>query len=80
MTNTDTADALATAAQVADLARAGSEIVRITVNDMAAAMAVAATARAATRCFPRIVDQPCPAIRRTSWTDCVWPEVSPFTQ
>jgi len=41
MTNTDTADALATAAQVADLARAGSEIVRITVNDMAAAMAVA---------------------------------------
>lgn len=32
MTNTDTEDALATAIQVADLARAGSEIVRITVN------------------------------------------------
>src|SRR5215470_9795388 len=32
MTNTDTADAAATARQVADLARAGSEIVRITVD------------------------------------------------
>ncbi|MEK7758812.1 MAG: flavodoxin-dependent (E)-4-hydroxy-3-methylbut-2-enyl-diphosphate synthase, partial [Pseudomonadota bacterium] len=32
MTNTDTADAVATAAQVAELARAGSELVRITVN------------------------------------------------
>jgi len=40
MTNTDTGDAAATAAQVADLARAGSEIVRITVNDQAAARAV----------------------------------------
>ncbi len=40
MTNTDTADAAATAAQIADLARAGSEIVRITVNHDAAAAAL----------------------------------------
>ena len=40
MTNTDTADVLATAMQVAELARAGSEIVRITVNTEAAAAAV----------------------------------------
>ncbi len=40
MTNTDTADAAATAAQVAELARAGSELVRITVNNEAAARAV----------------------------------------
>ncbi len=40
MTNTDTADAVRTAAQVAELARAGSELVRITVNDAAAARAV----------------------------------------
>ncbi|MEK7711683.1 MAG: flavodoxin-dependent (E)-4-hydroxy-3-methylbut-2-enyl-diphosphate synthase [Pseudomonadota bacterium] len=40
MTNTDTADAVATAAQVADLARAGSELVRITVNSAEAARAV----------------------------------------
>jgi (E)-4-hydroxy-3-methylbut-2-enyl-diphosphate synthase len=40
MTNTDTADAGATAAQVAALARAGSELVRITVNTPAAAAAV----------------------------------------
>ncbi len=40
MTNTDTADALGTAMQVAELARAGSEIVRITVNNEAAAKAV----------------------------------------
>ena len=32
MTNTDTADYLATAMQTAELARAGSELVRITVN------------------------------------------------
>ncbi|HKO67347.1 MAG TPA: flavodoxin-dependent (E)-4-hydroxy-3-methylbut-2-enyl-diphosphate synthase, partial [Burkholderiaceae bacterium] len=32
MTNTDTADAIATAIQVKQLAQAGSEIVRITVN------------------------------------------------
>ncbi|MGD9870935.1 MAG: flavodoxin-dependent (E)-4-hydroxy-3-methylbut-2-enyl-diphosphate synthase [Thauera sp.] len=40
MTNTDTADVLATTMQVAELARAGSEIVRITVNNEAAAAAV----------------------------------------
>lgn len=40
MTNTDTEDAIRTVAQVADLARAGSEIVRITVNTEAAARAV----------------------------------------
>src|SRR5690625_7574370 len=40
MTNTDTADAQATANQVMELARAGSEIVRITVNTPAAAQAV----------------------------------------
>ena len=40
MTNTDTADAEATATQVAQLYRAGSEIVRITVNNRAAAQAV----------------------------------------
>ena len=41
MTNTDTADAAATARQVAELARAGSELVRITVNTPAAAAQVA---------------------------------------
>ncbi len=40
MTNTDTADAEATARQVAQLAQAGSELVRITVNSDAAAAAV----------------------------------------
>ena len=40
MTNTDTADAEATARQVRELADAGSEIVRITVNHDAAAAAV----------------------------------------
>ncbi|HWH24900.1 MAG TPA: flavodoxin-dependent (E)-4-hydroxy-3-methylbut-2-enyl-diphosphate synthase [Candidatus Limnocylindria bacterium] len=40
MTNTDTADADATALQVAALAHAGSELVRITVNNDAAAEAV----------------------------------------
>lgn len=40
MTNTDTADVLGTAMQVAELARAGSELVRITVNNEAAAKAV----------------------------------------
>ena len=41
MTNTDTADAPATAAQVARLAEAGSQIVRITVNNRASAAKVA---------------------------------------
>ena len=40
MTNTDTADAAGTAAQVAALAHAGSELVRITVNNDRAARAV----------------------------------------
>ncbi|MGB8328005.1 MAG: flavodoxin-dependent (E)-4-hydroxy-3-methylbut-2-enyl-diphosphate synthase [Steroidobacteraceae bacterium] len=40
MTNTDTADVEATTQQVADLARAGSELVRLTVNTEAAAAAV----------------------------------------
>ena len=42
MTNTDTADAIGTAIQVRDLARAGSEMVRITVNTPEAAEAVPA--------------------------------------
>ena len=42
MTNTDTADEVATAVQVAQLARAGSELVRITVNTAEAAKAVPA--------------------------------------
>jgi (E)-4-hydroxy-3-methylbut-2-enyl-diphosphate synthase len=42
MTNTDTADAAATVRQVAELARAGSELVRITVNTDEAARAVPA--------------------------------------
>jgi (E)-4-hydroxy-3-methylbut-2-enyl-diphosphate synthase len=40
MTNTDTADAVGTAVQVAQLAKAGSELVRITVNSEEAAAAV----------------------------------------
>ena len=40
MTNTDTADAVATADQVAELASAGSQLVRVTVNNEAAAAAV----------------------------------------
>jgi len=46
MTNTDTADVDATARQVAELARAGSEIVRVTVNNPESASAV-----------PRIVEK-----------------------
>jgi (E)-4-hydroxy-3-methylbut-2-enyl-diphosphate synthase len=45
MTNTDTADTAATVNQVMELARAGSELVRVTVNTNAAAQAV-----------PKIVD------------------------
>ncbi len=40
MTNTDTADVVRTAIQIADLAKAGSEIVRITVNNDESARAV----------------------------------------
>lgn len=46
MTNTDTADVAATARQIAELWRAGSELVRVTVNTPEAAAAV-----------PRIVDR-----------------------
>jgi (E)-4-hydroxy-3-methylbut-2-enyl-diphosphate synthase len=42
MTNTDTADVPVTVQQVADLVRAGSELVRVTVNNDAAAAAVPA--------------------------------------
>ncbi len=41
MTNTDTADIRSTAQQIIDLAKAGSELVRITVNNKEAAAAVA---------------------------------------
>lgn len=41
MTNTDTVDAIGTAIQIKELARAGSELVRITVNTPEAAQAVA---------------------------------------
>ena len=41
MTNTDTADIPGTIRQVAALARAGSQLVRVTVNNEAAAAAVA---------------------------------------
>mgnify|MGYP003342644668 CR=1 FL=1 len=40
MTNTDTVDAVSTAIQVKELAQAGSELVRITVNTQEAAQAV----------------------------------------
>jgi len=40
MTNTDTADEIGTAIQIAELAAAGSEMVRITVNTLEAAQAV----------------------------------------
>lgn len=40
MTNTDTADEVATAIQIAELAASGSEMVRITVNTLEAAQAV----------------------------------------
>src|SRR5205814_9753615 len=40
MTNTDTADLQSTATQVAELARAGSELVRVTVNTAEAAAQV----------------------------------------
>ena len=53
MTNTDTADAESTIQQIAALARAGSELVRITVNTEAAAAAV-----------PAIVE----GIRAKGWT------------
>ena len=45
MTNTDTADAESTARQVIDLARAGSQLVRVTVNNDESAAAVPEIAR-----------------------------------
>ncbi len=42
MTNTDTADVIGTAIQIKELARAGSELVRLTVNNAEAAAAVPA--------------------------------------
>ena len=42
MTNTDTADVAGTVKQVAELARAGSELVRVTVNNEASAAALPA--------------------------------------
>ncbi len=45
MTNTDTADPVSTAAQVVALANAGSQLVRITVNNDDAAKAVPEIAR-----------------------------------
>src|ERR1700722_17009364 len=53
MTNTDTADVESTVQQVASLARAGSELVRVTVNNDEAAKAV-----------PYIVE----GIRKKGWT------------
>src|SRR4029434_10957002 len=52
MTNTDTADAIATAIQVKQLAQAGSEIVRITVNSPEAAAEVAPISEHHTRSEP----------------------------
>ena len=49
MTNTDTADVTGTTAQVAELARAGSELVRITVNNESSAQAVPAIREALDR-------------------------------
>jgi (E)-4-hydroxy-3-methylbut-2-enyl-diphosphate synthase len=49
MTNTDTADVAATAQQVAQLAEAGSELVRVTVNNEESAAAVPAIVEALDR-------------------------------
>jgi (E)-4-hydroxy-3-methylbut-2-enyl-diphosphate synthase len=40
MTNTDTADVIRTAAQIANLVQAGSEVVRVTVNNLESARAI----------------------------------------
>lgn len=54
MTNTDTADAASTARQIVELANAGSELVRITVNNPQAAQAVP-------EIFQRVRDSGCTA-------------------
>src|SRR5690606_26069125 len=55
MTNTDTADVASTVKQIADLWRAGSELVRVTVNNPESAAAV-----------PRIVEKLAMKIGRAS--------------
>jgi len=50
MTNTDTADVSGTIEQVAALALAGSEIVRVTVNNEEAAAAIPAIVEGLDRC------------------------------
>jgi (E)-4-hydroxy-3-methylbut-2-enyl-diphosphate synthase len=54
MTNTDTADAAATASQVMALVRAGSELVRVTVNTAEAAAAVPRIAETLDKCGVRV--------------------------
>jgi (E)-4-hydroxy-3-methylbut-2-enyl-diphosphate synthase len=54
MTNTDTADVPATVRQIADLAEAGSEMVRVTVNNEASAAAVPAIANELERLNVRV--------------------------
>jgi (E)-4-hydroxy-3-methylbut-2-enyl-diphosphate synthase len=54
MTNTDTADVAATIAQVEALALAGSELVRVTVNNEAAAAAVPAIVEGLEKRGPRV--------------------------
>jgi (E)-4-hydroxy-3-methylbut-2-enyl-diphosphate synthase len=54
MTNTDTADVAATVTQVAALARAGSELVRVTVNNDEAAAAVPAIVEGLERAGVRV--------------------------
>jgi (E)-4-hydroxy-3-methylbut-2-enyl-diphosphate synthase len=54
MTNTDTADVVSTVRQVAALARAGSELVRVTVNNEAAAAAVPAIVEGLDRAGVRV--------------------------
>lgn len=54
MTNTDTADVASTVHQVAALARAGSELVRVTVNNEAAAAAVPAIVEGLDRAGVRV--------------------------
>ncbi len=54
MTNTDTADEASTAAQIAELVRAGSELVRVTVNTDAAARAVPGIVEALDRAGIRV--------------------------
>ena len=54
MTNTDTADVISTVRQVAALARAGSELVRVTVNNDEAAAAVPAIVEGLDRAGVRV--------------------------